>query len=141
MPSACAVRPALPQQLSGGMARRVALARAIVMDPDILIYDEPFAGLDPISMGVMLRLIRSLNDALGITSIVVTHDVRRDLADRRRELHPVRRRSSRAARRELRQSTRRRRAPVHGGLADGPVPFHYPAARVPCQLLGGRVFA
>ena len=65
-----------PQQLSGGMGRRVALARAIAMDPDILIYDEPFAGLDPISMGVVLRLIRSLNDALGITSIVVTHDVR-----------------------------------------------------------------
>ena len=65
-----------PQQLSGGMGRRVALARAIVMDPEILIYDEPFAGLDPISMGVVLRLIRSLNDALGITSIVVTHDVR-----------------------------------------------------------------
>ena len=66
----------MPQQLSGGMARRVALARAIAMDPDILIYDEPFAGLDPISMGVVMRLIRSLNDALGITSIVVTHDVR-----------------------------------------------------------------
>ena len=65
----------MPQQLSGGMARRVALARAIAMDPDILIYDEPFAGLDPISMGVVLRLIRQLNDALGITSIVVTHDV------------------------------------------------------------------
>jgi phospholipid/cholesterol/gamma-HCH transport system ATP-binding protein len=58
------------------MARRVALARAIAMDPDLLIYDEPFAGLDPISMGVVMRLIRSLNDALGITSIVVTHDVR-----------------------------------------------------------------
>jgi len=64
------------QQLSGGMGRRVALARAIVMDPQILLYDEPFAGLDPISMGVVMRLIRSLNDALGISSIVVTHDVR-----------------------------------------------------------------
>ena len=65
----------MPAELSGGMTRRVALARAIVMDPEILIYDEPFVGLDPISMGVILRLIRRLNDALGLTSIVVSHDV------------------------------------------------------------------
>ena len=65
----------MPSELSGGMARRVALARAIVMDPDILIYDEPFVGLDPISMGVICRLIKQMNDALGITSIVVSHDV------------------------------------------------------------------
>jgi energy-coupling factor transporter ATP-binding protein EcfA2 len=67
----------MPAELSGGMSRRVALARAIVMDPEILIYDEPFVGLDPISMGVILRLIRRLNDALGLTSIVVSHDVTR----------------------------------------------------------------
>ncbi len=79
----------MPQQLSGGMARRVALARAIVMDPDILIYDEPFAGLDPISMGVVMRLIRSLNDALGISSVVVSHDVREIAQHRGPELHPV----------------------------------------------------
>ena len=66
----------MPAELSGGMARRVALARAIVMDPELLIYDEPFVGLDPISMGVVLRLIRRLNDTLGVTSIVVSHDVR-----------------------------------------------------------------
>ena len=65
----------MPAELSGGMSRRVALARAIVMDPDLLIYDEPFVGLDPISLGVILRLIRRLNDTLGITSIVVSHDV------------------------------------------------------------------
>src|SRR5687767_15344921 len=65
----------MPAELSGGMARRVALARAIVMDPEILIYDEPFVGLDPISRGVILRLIRDMNDGLGITSIVVSHDV------------------------------------------------------------------
>jgi phospholipid/cholesterol/gamma-HCH transport system ATP-binding protein len=65
----------MPAQLSGGMARRVALARAMVMDPDILIYDEPFVGLDPISMGVIVRLVRRMNDALGISSIIVSHDV------------------------------------------------------------------
>jgi phospholipid/cholesterol/gamma-HCH transport system ATP-binding protein len=65
----------MPAELSGGMARRVALARAMVMDPDILIYDEPFVGLDPISMGVIERLVRRMNDALGITSIIVSHDV------------------------------------------------------------------
>src|SRR5271154_580464 len=65
----------MPAELSGGMSRRVALARAIVMDPELLIYDEPFVGLDPISLGVILRLIRRLNDALGLTSILVSHDV------------------------------------------------------------------
>ena len=65
----------MPSELSGGMARRVALARAIALDPDIIMYDEPFAGLDPISMAVICDLIRSLNDALGATSIIVTHDV------------------------------------------------------------------
>src|SRR6202041_2180553 len=65
----------MPSELSGGMSRRVALARAIVMDPEILIYDEPFVGLDPISLGMILRLIRRLNDTLGLTSIVVSHDV------------------------------------------------------------------
>ena len=65
----------MPSELSGGMARRVALARAIVMDPEVLIYDEPFVGLDPISLGFILRLIKQMNVALGITSIVVSHDV------------------------------------------------------------------
>ena len=64
-----------PSELSGGMARRVALARAIALDPELILYDEPFAGQDPISMGVIVRLIRSLSDALGLTSIVVSHDV------------------------------------------------------------------
>ena len=65
----------MPTELSGGMARRVALARAVALDPDIIMYDEPFAGLDPISMAVICDLIRTLNDALGATSIIVTHDV------------------------------------------------------------------
>ncbi|MBW6932448.1 ATP-binding cassette domain-containing protein, partial [Salmonella enterica subsp. enterica serovar Weltevreden] len=62
-------------QISGGMARRVALARAIALDPSLLMYDEPFAGLDPISLGLTARLIRTLNDALGATTIIVSHDV------------------------------------------------------------------
>src|SRR5688572_32542811 len=70
----------MPSELSGGMARRVALARAIVMDPEVLIYDEPFVGLDPIGMGVIVRLIRTLNDTLGLTSIVVSHDVHEIMA-------------------------------------------------------------
>lgn len=68
-------RDLFPEQLSGGMARRVALARAIALEPELVMYDEPFTGQDPISMGVLMRLIRSLNEALGITSIVVSHDV------------------------------------------------------------------
>ena len=65
----------MPSELSGGMARRAALARAIALDPDLIMYDEPFAGQDPISMGVLVKLIRGLNDALNLTSVVVTHDV------------------------------------------------------------------
>lgn len=65
----------MPSEISGGMGRRVALARAIALDPEVILYDEPFAGLDPISLGVTARLIRRLNDALGATSVVVTHDV------------------------------------------------------------------
>ena len=68
-------RDLLPSEISGGMARRVALARAIALDPELVMYDEPFAGLDPISLGTAARLIRQLNDALGLTSIVVSHDL------------------------------------------------------------------
>ncbi len=130
-----------PQQLSGGMARRVALARAIAMDPDILIYDEPFAGLDPISMGVVLRLIRSLNAALGITSIVVTHDVREisQIADASYILSEGRVVASGTAR-ELQEHPSPIVRQFVEGLADGPVPFHYPASDYHEQLLSGRVF-
>ncbi len=69
------VRDLMPSQVSGGMARRVALARAMALDPELMLYDEPFAGLDPISMGIAARLIRQLNDTMGLTSIVVSHDV------------------------------------------------------------------
>jgi phospholipid/cholesterol/gamma-HCH transport system ATP-binding protein len=73
-------RGLMPSELSGGMARRVALARAIALDPMMLMYDEPFAGQDPISMGVLVRLIKLLNDTLGLTSIVVSHDIHETLA-------------------------------------------------------------
>ena len=131
----------LPQQLSGGMARRVAVARAIAMDPDILIYDEPFAGLDPISMGVVLRLIRSLNDALDITSIVVTHDVREisQIADVSYILSEGRVVAS-GTTRELQEHPSPVVHQFVEGLADGPVPFHYPAPEYHAQLLGGQVF-
>ena len=68
-------RDLMPSEVSGGMARRVALARAIALDPEVVLYDEPFAGLDPISLGVAARLIRDLNDALGLTSVIVSHDL------------------------------------------------------------------
>lgn len=79
-----------PSEISGGMARRIALARAIALDPELILYDEPFAGLDPISLGVTARLIRRLNDALGAASIIVTHDVHEtfEIADRVAVLGP-----------------------------------------------------
>jgi phospholipid/cholesterol/gamma-HCH transport system ATP-binding protein len=126
----------MPQELSGGMARRVALARAIAMDPDILIYDEPFAGLDPISMGVVLRLIRSLNDALGISSIVVTHDVREisQIADCCHIIAEGRVVAS-GTPLELQEHGSPIVRQFMEGLADGPVPFHYPAPDFRRQLL------
>jgi len=125
-----------PQQLSGGMARRVALARAIVMDPQLLLYDEPFAGLDPISMGVVLRLIRSLNEALGITSIVVTHDVREisQIADASYILSDGQVVAS-GTPDELREHPSPVVHQFMEGLADGPVSFHYPAPDYYAQLL------
>ena len=125
-----------PQQLSGGMARRVALARAIVMDPQLLLYDEPFAGLDPISMGVVLRLIKSLNDALGISSVVVTHDVREisQIADSSYILSGGQVVAS-GTPAELRDHPSPVVHQFMDGLADGPVTFHYPAPEYPAQLL------
>ena len=129
----------MPQQLSGGMSRRVALARAIVMDPDILIYDEPFAGLDPISMGVVMRLIRSLNDALGISSILVSHDVHEiaQIADRSYILSEGKV-VARGSPRELADHPSPIVRQFLEGLADGPVPFHYPAPDYYAELLGAE---
>ncbi|WP_428100173.1 ABC transporter ATP-binding protein [Candidatus Rariloculus sp.] len=118
----------MPSELSGGMARRVALARAIVMDPKLLIYDEPFAGLDPISLGAVLRLIRDMNDALDITSIVVSHDVTQTatVVDRSHILSDGRVVAS-GSPQQLRMHESDFVQQFMHGLADGPVPFHYPA--------------
>jgi phospholipid/cholesterol/gamma-HCH transport system ATP-binding protein len=122
-------RDLLPSQVSGGMARRVALARAIALDPELIMYDEPFAGLDPISMSVAATLIRDLNRALGITSIVVSHDVDETflIAD-----HVVFVANGRIVAQgspaEMRASTDPLVQQFVGGQPDGPVRFHYPAA-------------
>ena len=127
----------MPQQLSGGMARRVALARAMVMDPDILIYDEPFVGLDPISMGVIVRLVRKMNDALGITSIIVSHDVQEisTVADCSYLISRGRVAASGSPDELNKASSELVRQFMHG-MADGPVAFHYDAPDYAEQLLG-----
>ena len=127
----------MPAELSGGMARRVALARAMVMDPDILIYDEPFVGLDPISMGVIVRLVRRMNDALGITSIVVSLDVEEiaTVADRSFLLSHGKVAAS-GSPDELRTANSDLVRQFMFGMADGPVGFHYEAPSYEEQLLG-----
>ncbi len=126
----------MPAELSGGMARRVALARAVVMDPQILIYDEPFVGLDPISLGVILRLIRRLNDVLGLTSIVVSHDVNESssVADTV-YLQSGGKVAAHGTPRDLQADPSEVVRQFIGGLADGPVPFHFPAADYFGELL------
>ena len=130
----------MPAELSGGMARRVALARAIALDPMIVLYDEPFTGQDPISMGILVKLIRELNDALGLTSIVVSHDVHETaaIADYVYLLsegkvvdhgHPD----------ALWDSSSAWSRQFLEGRPDGPAAFHYPAADFRDDLLrGGR---
>jgi len=117
-----------PSELSGGMARRVALARAIALDPMFVMYDEPFAGLDPISLGVVGQLIRKLNDALGITSVVVTHDIYESLkiVD---YIYFVSagRIIAQGTPTEVRASADPYVRQFVDGDPDGPVPFHYPA--------------
>ena len=127
----------MPAELSGGMARRVALARAIALDPDIVMYDEPFAGLDPISMGVICDLIRTLNDALGTTSIIVSHDVKETflIAD---YVYFVA--NGTVAAEGTPEDLSKSSMPfvhqfVHGEK-DGPVPFHYAAGDYKQDLLG-----
>ncbi len=129
----------MPDELSGGMKRRVALARAIALDPQILMYDEPFVGQDPIAMGILVRLIRLLNDALGITSIVVSHDLAEtaSIAD---YLYVVGDTQvlGHGTPKELMESDDPRIRQFMKGTADGPVPFHFPAADYRDDLLGAR---
>jgi len=125
----------MPTELSGGMARRVALARSIALDPQLMLYDEPFTGLDPISFGVIVRLIRELNDALGATSVIVTHDVQEALdvvdyvwfmADGRV--------IAQGTPDEIRASSEPFVNQFVNGKLEGPVPFHYPAPQYDADL-------
>ncbi|TIH07590.1 ATP-binding cassette domain-containing protein [Pseudomonas leptonychotis] len=129
----------MPDELSGGMKRRVALARAIALDPQILMYDEPFVGQDPIAMGVLVRLIRLLSDALGITSIVVSHDLAEtaSIAD---YIYIVGDTQvlGHGTPAELMASDDPRVKQFMQGIPDGPVPFHFPAANYRDDLLGER---
>lgn len=121
-------RDLMPAELSGGMARRVALARAIALDPELMMYDEPFTGQDPISMGVLVKLIKTLNDALGLTSIIVSHDVNETLsiADYAYVISDgtVIGHGTPAA---LAADNEGKIRQFIQGLPDGPVPFDYPA--------------
>lgn len=128
----------MPSELSGGMARRVALARAIALDPDIVMYDEPFTGQDPIAMGVLVNLIRRLNQALGHTSIIVSHDIEETLsiADYVYIVSDSRV-IAQGTPEELRGNSSEKVKQFIEGLPDGPVPFHYPAPDYMQQLLEG----
>lgn len=128
----------MPRELSGGMARRVALARAIALDPMMIMYDEPFAGQDPITMGVLVQLIRKLNDSLKLTSVIVSHDVKETsaIADYIYVLS-----GGKVVGEGSPEALGRTNSPwvrqFLQGLPDGPVPFHYPAPDFLGDLLGG----
>lgn len=124
-----------PSETSGGMARRVALARAVVLDPELVMYDEPFAGLDPISMGVTANLIRKLNDALGSTSILVSHDVHESfsIADYVYFLSQGKI-VAHGTPKQMMASTDPYVKQFVNAEADGPVPFHYPGRSLAEQL-------
>ncbi len=132
-------RKLMPSQLSGGMARRVALARAIVLDPSMIMYDEPFTGLDPITKGTIVTLIKELNESMGITSVIVSHDVGETLsiAD---YIYVISEgeivESGTSA--DLSTSSSEWMQQFLQGLPDGPVPFHYPSDNFKEDLLVGR---
>ena len=124
-------RDLMPSDLSGGMARRIALARAIALDPELVMYDEPFSGLDPISLATAARLIRQLNDSMGLTSVFVSHELEQTfaLAD-----HVIILANGKIATQgtpdEVRQSTDPLVYQYVNALSDGPVRFHYPATSI-----------
>lgn len=134
-----AARDLDPASLSGGMARRVALARAIALDPDLILYDEPFTGLDPITMGQIVELIRNTNTSLGLTSVLVSHDVSEAMAI---SDHVVLIADGRVVDAgvpaELEARASDWSAQFLQGLPDGPVPFHYPGMTYRDDLLGGK---
>lgn len=130
-------RDLMPHDLSGGMARRVALARAIAMDPELIMYDEPFTGQDPISVGMIVKLMRLLNKSANMTSIIVSHDIEITfnlvdyvfvLADGKI--------IGQGKPEELRNSSNEQVRQFLNGLPDGPVPFHYPAKDYSADLMG-----
>ncbi|WP_163835209.1 ATP-binding cassette domain-containing protein [Spartinivicinus ruber] len=133
-------RDLMPSELSGGMARRVALARAIALDPVMIMYDEPFVGQDPIAMGVLVQLVRLLNDALNLTSIVVSHDIHEtaSIADFLYLISDAKV-IGYGTPEELLNSDDPRITQFMQGLPDGPVPFHYPAQKYVDDLMGGGV--
>lgn len=121
-------RDLMPSELSGGMARRAALARAIVLDPQLIMYDEPFVGQDPISMGMLVQLIRLLNDSLGLTAVIVSHDVHEtaSIADYIYVIADGKVIGEGTPEQVMNTEEPRVRQFIRG-LPDGPVPFHYPA--------------
>ncbi len=128
----------MPAELSGGMARRVALARAIALDPMMILYDEPFTGQDPISMGILVKLVRQLNDAAHLTSLLVSHDIAETLriADQVC-LIAQQQVIAQATPTDLQQSTDPWIQQFMQGQPDGPVPFHYVAPLLNSQMLKG----
>ena len=121
----------MPSDLSGGMARRIALARAIALDPELVMYDEPFSGLDPISLGTAARLIRQLNDSMGLTSVFVSHELEQTFAI---SDHVIILANGKIAMQgtpeQVRQSTDPLVYQYVNALSDGPVQFHYPGPSV-----------
>jgi phospholipid/cholesterol/gamma-HCH transport system ATP-binding protein len=126
----------MPSELSGGMSRRVALARAIALDPELIMYDEPLSGQDPISMGVLIKLIRTVNDALGLTSIIVSHDVVETLtiAD---YVYVIANGKiiGQGTPDEINHDQTLQLRQFIDGLPDGPVPFHFPAKALKQDLM------